>query len=157
MDRELEIRRRSHIPIQALCTRPSRRTRWTTSLVRDHSMDQASPTFTERFPQTDQRRTPRAGRNRTTSEPEFHHDYLAYCYSHWHVVRQITALPVLCVHCMDYSVSPLESWFPSRHSVCVVGCAGMGLERVSEHTYKLGDCSRSPGHYHLWRMVGDEK
>lgn len=56
---------------------------------------------------------------------------------------------------MDYALSVLEGWLPPYCAVRALGCARVGVERVSEHTAQLSDRRWDTGCGCSRRMVGD--
>ena len=88
------------------------------------------------------------------SYPGFHYDSHPGRDCCWYALRKIAALPVLRIHCMDYALSVLEGWFPPCRAVRALGCARVGVERVSQHTAQLSDRRWDTGCGCSRRMVG---
>lgn len=62
-----------------------------------------------------------------------HHDRIAELASHWLTLRQVIALPVLCISGMGHPVPAVACRPPSNSDLYRVGAAGVGLERLSQH------------------------
>lgn len=61
----------------------------------------------------------------------FRNDGNAVLTCDWSAVREIAALPILCLSCLRHTLPSLAGGFPSDPRVRRVGGARVGLERIS--------------------------
>jgi len=120
-------------------------------------MDQALQEDSWQIPQHDTRRTARPRADCPADNAQFHYDDYAERDRDRHAVCEKSALPVLCLLGVGYAIPAVESGIPSDLAICIVGCAGVGMECVSEYTCELGDRGRTAGRSTAGRVVGDEE
>jgi hypothetical protein len=157
MDRQLALCFRRDFSIAPLCPRTSGSQRPFTWLVHRNALDQALQAFAPPIPQNHHAasRAPGSGHHGQANYAQFRHDGDFDCHDDGYALRPIAALPILRLHCVEYTISALEGWLPPHCPICAMGRPGVGMERLSKYTAEFGDRCRSIGHHGRRRLVGN--
>ena len=90
--------------------------------------------------------------------PQYHtilyFDIHFHIHGHWHALRTIPSLPILCLYRLVDTISAMERWPTSNPDIRCLGSPRVGVERISEHQHQLDRGSRVFGPPGGFCMVG---
>ena len=93
-----------------------------------------------------------AGADFKKGDTSVHSDRYPICDHHRLSVREEPALPILRLHCLVDPVTAVAERAAPGAGMSCMGCAGMGVERLSQHKCQLRCSGGLPGANHCSKL-----
>ena len=156
MDSQLEVCRRRSLPIPRLCDGTSYHESQSPWKFPHYPLDTTIRSLCHE-PDFHALQTTAAQGSATDLPPRYsdlYHDNYFELPDYRTIMRAKSALPILCIHSVVYTVLTVEIRAPPNPDICGLGSAGMGMERISKYEHQLHGCCRMSSHSSGRHLVG---